>query len=114
MLQSRNLDFTSATLNLTGFMVLPDDERHDPGTLTFPLRTIAFGDVAHISIRNAEGNFAEYLTAGGQNDIVTDYWIPGQFVETGIYTFVAEARLKDGTCIFSYTLTQRLEGKPGV
>ena len=32
----------------------------------------------------------------GRNDILTDYWIPGPFVQTGVWTFEVEASLPEG------------------
>ena len=64
----------------------------------------------------------------GRNDILTDYWIPGPFVQTGVWTFEVEASLPEGekeggeggevregkgACLFALTLTQWLEGEGG-
>ncbi|RYP23412.1 hypothetical protein DL765_001117 [Monosporascus sp. GIB2] len=91
--------------------VLPDGRREGPKAYTVPLRTTAFADTAHISIRDATGAYVEHLTNNGRNDIVTDYWIPGMFLRTGTWTFEVVARLGDGTCLFALSLTQWLEGE---
>ena len=76
-----------------------------------PLRTTAFSDVAHLSIRNATGAYVEHLMSNGRNDILTDYFIPGMFLRTGTWTFEVVAELGDGTCLFAIALTQWLEGR---
>ncbi|RYO95298.1 hypothetical protein DL764_007717 [Monosporascus ibericus] len=102
----------NATLSFTLSVVFPDSERGERRTYTIPLRTRAFGDAAHLSIRDAEGAFVNYITSSGRNDIVTDFSIPSVFVQTGMWTFEVEARLGDGTCLFAMSLTQWLEGRP--
>ncbi|RYO79248.1 hypothetical protein DL766_003824 [Monosporascus sp. MC13-8B] len=102
----------NATLSFTLSVVFPDGERGERRTYTIPLRTRAFGDAAHLSIRDAEGAFVDYITSSGRNDIVTDFSIPSVFVQTGMWTFEVEARLGDGTCLFAMSLTQWLEGRP--
>lgn len=103
---------TNATLSFTLSVVLEDGEREDPRTYTIPLRTRAFGDAAHVSIRNSKGEIVDYVTSSDRNDIVTDFSIPGVFLKTGTWTFEVEARLEDGTCLFAMSLTQWLEGRP--
>lgn len=105
-------NLTDAALSFTLSVVLPDGEREQPSTYTVPLRTTAFGDKAHISIRGAEGAFVDHMASSGRNDIVTDFAIPGVFLKTGAWTFEVEARLGDGTCLFAVSLTQWLEGTP--
>ncbi|RYP65460.1 hypothetical protein DL770_008990 [Monosporascus sp. CRB-9-2] len=102
----------NATLSFTLSVVFPDGQHGDPRTYTIPLRTTAFGDAAHLSIRDADGAFVDYITSSGRNDIVTDFSIPSVFVKTGMWTFEVEARLGDGTCLFAMSLTQWLEGRP--
>ncbi|RYP80337.1 hypothetical protein DL769_002517 [Monosporascus sp. CRB-8-3] len=102
----------NATLSFTLSVVLKDGKRGDPRTYTIPLRTRAFGNAAHLSIRDAGGAFVDYVTSSGRNDIVTDFSIPSIFVKTGMWTFDVEARLGDGTCLFAMSLTQWLEGRP--
>jgi hypothetical protein len=102
-------DFATASLSITLSAVLPEGKRENPKTYTIPLRTTAFGDVAHLSIRNAAGAYVDYLSSSGYNDILTDALIPGMFVRTGTWTFEAVARLGDGTCLFAISLTQWLE-----
>lgn len=101
----------TATLGITLSAVLPDGKREGPKTYTVPLRTTAFADAAHLSIRDATGACVDHLTSSGRNDILVDYWIPGMFLQTGTWTFEVVARLGDGSCLFAISLTQWLEGR---
>jgi hypothetical protein len=76
-----------------------------------PLRTTAFGDAAHLSIRKARAAYVEHLTASAIHDIITDCSIPGIFLRTGLWKFEVVARLGDERCLFAVELTQWLEGK---
>ncbi|KAH8888098.1 hypothetical protein GQ53DRAFT_843817 [Thozetella sp. PMI_491] len=105
----RNDDLDTATLSISASAVFPDGECEEPRTYTVPLRTTAFADTAHLSIRDATGTHVDCLTASGNNDILTDYWIPGMFLRTGMWTFEVVAKLEDGTCLFAVSLTQWLE-----
>ena len=68
----------------------------------------------HLGIRNGTGDYTQHLTLEDRNDILTDYWLPGPFLETGNYTFEVVANLGGGKgCLFALTLTQWLEGRPG-
>jgi hypothetical protein len=104
-------NLATASLSITISVVLPDGECEDPKTYTVPLRTIAFGDAAHLSIRNAKGAYVDYLTSSGYNDILTDTLIPEMFLQAGTWTFDVLAELGDGTCLFAISLTQWLEGR---
>jgi len=77
---------------------------------TVPLRTTAFNNMAHLSIRDAEGKHVACLTGKGDNDILTDFMIPGMFVQPGTWTFGVESSLPDGRWLFSMQLTQWLNG----
>ncbi|SPN99081.1 uncharacterized protein DNG_02120 [Cephalotrichum gorgonifer] len=83
----------AATLSITLSALLSDGEIEKPKTYAVPLRTTAFRDNAHISIRDEEGNFVDGLTGKGNNDIVTDFWIPGMFLRTGRWTFEVVGRM---------------------
>lgn len=100
---------TTATLTITGSAILSNGKHEDEKSYTVPLRTTAFADTAHLSIRNATGAYVEYLSSSGRNDILIDYFIPGMFLRTGTWTFKVVAALGDGTCLFAIALTQRLE-----
>lgn len=89
--------------------VRPDGSSEGPQTYTVPLRTTAFNDVAHVSIRNARGAHVEYLT-GGRNDILADFQFPTMFVKRGTWTFDFVAKFADDNCLFAISLTQWLEG----
>lgn len=100
----------TATLTISLSAILSDGKHEDEKSYTVPLRTTAFADTAHLSIRNTTGAYVEYLSSNGPNDILTDYWIPGIFLRTGTWTFKAVAELEDGRCLFAITLTQWLKG----
>lgn len=51
----------------------------------------------------------EHLSSSDRGDIVTDYSIPGMFVQTAMWTFEMMANLKDGTLLLAISLTQWLE-----
>ncbi|KAM4066416.1 hypothetical protein HRG_000520 [Hirsutella rhossiliensis] len=103
-------DLGTAKLSITLSVVLPDGQHEDPKTYTVPLCTTAFGDAAHLSIRNATGAYVDHL-GGGTNDILVDCAIPSVFLQTGTWTFETVASLDDGTCLFAMSLTQWLEGR---
>lgn len=99
-----------ATLSITASAVLEKGEDIKPRTYTIPLHTAELAEGAHLGIRNATGVYVDHVALEGRNDILTDYWIPGLFVQTGIWTFQIEAVLgagegKTGTCLFALTLT---------
>ncbi|KAL9106464.1 MAG: hypothetical protein Q9227_008495 [Pyrenula ochraceoflavens] len=102
---------TTATITITGSAILPDGKHEDAKSYTVPLRTTAFADAAHLSIRDATGAYVDYLSSSGRNDILTDSVIPGMFLRTGTWTFEVVAKLDDGTCLFAISLTQYLEGR---
>jgi len=72
---------------------------------------MTFADTAHLSIRNATGAYVEHFDSSGRNDILSDFAIPGMFLQTGTWKFEVVARLGDGTCLFAISLTQWLEGR---
>jgi hypothetical protein len=102
---------TSATLTITSSAILSNGKHEDEKSYTVPLRTTAFADMAHLSIRNATGAYVEYLSSSGSNDILVDYFIPSMFLRTGTWTFKVVAELKDATCLFAIASTQWLEGR---
>ncbi|KAK3325222.1 hypothetical protein B0H66DRAFT_114538 [Apodospora peruviana] len=110
-------DVANATLSITLSAVLEEGNRkQEARTYTIPLRTAELAEEAHLGIRNATGAYVDYLTLKGRNDILTDNWIPGPFVETGTWTFEIVASLtkdKNEVCLFALTLTQWLEGDGG-
>ncbi|KAL9618330.1 MAG: hypothetical protein Q9160_006912 [Pyrenula sp. 1 TL-2023] len=101
----------TATLTITLSAVLSDGKQEDAKSYAVPLRTTAFGDVAHLSIRESMGTYVEHLSSSGRYDILTDSFIPGMFLRTGTWTFEVVAKLGDGTCLFAMSLTQWLEGR---
>ncbi|KAM7199198.1 hypothetical protein V8F33_004673 [Rhypophila sp. PSN 637] len=109
----------AATLNITISVTRPksdqedDKERGDTSSYTIPLQTAELADEAHLAIRDSQGRHVDSLTAPGtgRNDILTDYWIPGMFLETGKYKFEVVAELEDGRCLFAVWVEQWLEGR---
>ncbi|KAI0382386.1 hypothetical protein F5Y04DRAFT_45399 [Hypomontagnella monticulosa] len=106
----KDFGLTTASVSMTLSVVRGEAKVEGPKTYTIPLRTTAFGDKAHISIRDAKGAYVDCLSSSGRSDIVTDYSIPGMFVHTGTWTFETMTNLMDGTCLFTISLTQWLEG----
>ncbi|KAK0614591.1 hypothetical protein B0T14DRAFT_499828 [Immersiella caudata] len=118
--QKLNLELAhlaAATLTISSSAVLDDGAKLERSSVAIPFRTVELGEGAHIGIRNATGAYVDHLALEGQNEILTDYWIPGPFVKTGVWTFEVVASLggegKEGVCLFALSLTQRLEGTPG-
>ncbi|KAI1400671.1 hypothetical protein F4819DRAFT_487364 [Hypoxylon fuscum] len=70
---SEHLDdlLTTTTLSIT----LSEGKHEGPKTYTVPLRTTAFADVAHLSVRNATGAYVDHINSSGCNDILTNYTI---------------------------------------
>ncbi|KAF1836711.1 hypothetical protein BDW02DRAFT_566801 [Decorospora gaudefroyi] len=101
----------TATLTITSSAVLADGTHLAPQSYTVPFRTTAFADSAHISIRNRTGSYVEHFDGTGTNDILSDYWIPGMWLQTGMWTFEVVVKLGDGKCLFAISLTQWLEKK---
>ncbi|KAI0190357.1 hypothetical protein EV127DRAFT_365058 [Xylaria flabelliformis] len=104
-------DPANATLSITLSVILENGEHEEPVTYAVPFRTTAFGEHAHISIREIGGSYVDYLTYGGRYDVLADYEIPGMFVKAGTWTFDIVASLEDETCLFAFSLTQWLEGR---
>lgn len=107
----------AATVNITMSVTRPSDGDGKPGnespsSYTLPLRTAELADEAHLAIRDAKGKYVDSLTAPGtgRNDILTDYWIPGMFLEKGTWKFEIVAELEDGRCLFAISVEQWLEG----
>ena len=98
---------SKAKLRITGEAALDSGERQEARTYEIPLKTTSLGQNAHLTVRNAAG-VSDSLTLG-QNDILTDFWIPGMFLHTGLWTFRVEGVLEDGRRLFCMSLKQRLE-----
>jgi len=94
-------------LRITGEAALDSGESQEPRTYEIPLKTTSLGRNAHLSVRNTTG-ISDSLTPG-QNDILTDCWIPGMFLQTGLWSFQVEGVLEDGRHLFCMSLKQRLE-----
>lgn len=110
----------NSNLTVTVYGTQDDGEKLERYTwLIVRLRTsqTAHGEM-HLAIRDGGGKHLDYLTSG-MNDILIDGVFPSPFVgKNGTYTFEVTARLgdehdgQDGTCLFSISMTQWLEGEP--
>lgn len=69
---------------------------------------------AHITIREItgarKGGIVDCLTVTEDNDILVDLNVPSLWTETGTYTFEVTASMSDEQCLFSFSLTQWLDG----
>jgi hypothetical protein len=101
-------DLAHATISISVLDTCPDGETE---TVTRPLRTTAFDEMTHLTIRDSEGTTVKHLVAGGSNDVLIDTWIFGMFITTGRWTFEIAAELVDGRMLFAFTLTQFLKGE---
>jgi hypothetical protein len=90
---------------------LADGKIEKPQSYSAPFRTTPFGDLAHVSIRNATGAYVEHFDSNGRNDMLTDSLLPGLFINTGMWTFEVMVKLEDGRCLFAVSVTQWLERK---
>ncbi|KAL5357128.1 hypothetical protein BJX96DRAFT_143938 [Aspergillus floccosus] len=101
-----------ATLKVSASVVYPDGS-HDPETSTTgPLKTTAFNELAHLTIRNADGVQVDYIPSSGRGDILLDFQIPTMLLRSGLWTYKVDARAGDvnNSCLFAMKLTQWLEG----
>ena len=96
---------------------LESGEDLEPSTYGIPLATFAGlkADVAHLTVRYPEGKFGGPLQAG-VDEILTDYWLPGMFIKTGMWTFKIEAILPgmkghEDRYLFAFQGSQWLEGQ---
>lgn len=115
--QAKGIDdaaLANASISVTMSVTSPEGETDEPNTYTAPLRPIA-NMMGHLAIRNSLGVYVESLTLGKRDyrthDIITDLWIPGMFLETGMWRFEVVAKLEDESCLFALTVEQWLEGK---
>lgn len=105
-----------AKLRITSSAELATGEESSPITYTIPLATFSQYFIAHITIRYPDGEFGGPLRPG-VNEILTDYWFPGRFLEPGYWTFKIEAMLpaEEGTVeqryLFCMQTSQWLEGR---
>ena len=98
---------------MSGSVVFPDGTYEDPRSVTTPLKTTPFNDIAHLMIRDASGTQVDYLPSSGGSDILLDFVIFAMFLKSGTWTFGVDARLgdKNNTCLFAMSMTQWLEGR---
>ena len=101
-----------AKFRVTNSAELPSGEKLEPITNTIPLKTFAADDIAHFTVRFPGGKFGGPLQPG-VNEIVTDYWLPGMFVQTGMWTFKIEAILpgkgkEEDKYLFAFQMSQWL------
>lgn len=111
--KNRDLDdeaLKNATLTITLKPTYVDGTVDDARTYTVPLQTRAYNQYAHLAIRNEAGKYVQHLSKNGVQDIMADMVIMKQFLQTADWEFEIVAQLEDETCLFAFTLTQRLEG----
>jgi hypothetical protein len=104
-----------AKFQVTNSAELPSGEKLEPMTNTIPLRTFAADEIAHFTVRFPGSRFGGPLQPG-VNEIVTDYWLPGMFVKTGMWTFKIEAILpgkgmEEDRYLFAFQMSQWLGPK---
>jgi hypothetical protein len=100
----------SSSLRITSEAVLESGELLNPQTYTIPLVTRSFGNHAHLAVRDSNGVYGDPLKPG-QNDILTDCWLPGLFIRTGQWTFRVEGLLPDGRFLFCFEISQWIKGR---
>lgn len=104
----------NASISFTGSVTPPGGEPDESKAHTAPLRPFA-NMMGHLAVRNNSGVHVGSLSLGKQchrtHDIITDLWIPGMHLETGLWRFEIVAKLADDTCLFALTVVQWLEGK---
>jgi hypothetical protein len=98
---------------VSGSVVYADGSHDDEESVTGPLKTTAFNDLAHLTIRDARGVQVDYMPSSDRSDVLLDFQIPTMFLRSGMWTFKVDARLGDvdNTCLFAMALTQWLEGR---
>ncbi|KAH6715667.1 hypothetical protein BKA61DRAFT_733567 [Leptodontidium sp. MPI-SDFR-AT-0119] len=103
------------TLKISSSAIYPDGTSEPAQSITIPFKTTTFGDDAHLSLRDEEGELVKYLPGGGTVDVVLDCQIPGIFLKTGEWTFEVDARMGDegDSCLFAFRVVQWLEGEDG-
>jgi len=113
-----NLEDAKLTATISAEMA--SGEHLAPAAFTVPLATMSanLDGLAHFTIRYPDDKFGGPMQPG-VNEILTDYWLPGMFLETGMYTFKFEATLpgkgeERDRILFAFQMSQWLEGKPGM
>lgn len=98
---------------MSSSVVYTDGSHDDEESVTFPLKTIPFNDLAHLPIRDSCGIQVDYMPSSGRSDILVDFQFLTMFLRSGMWTFKVDARLGDidNTCLFAMSLTQWLEGR---
>lgn len=95
-LKSAHLSDENISITLSAVLEIKKGGEIKPRTFTFPLRTAELAEGARLAVRNATGAYVDHMALEGRNDILTDCWIPGPFVQTGTWTFAIEASLGGG------------------
>ncbi|OOQ86006.1 hypothetical protein PEBR_23491 [Penicillium brasilianum] len=98
----------NATLTVSGSVIYADGSHDDGKSVTVPLKTTAFNDLAHLTIRDARGVQVDYMPSSDRSDISLDFRIPIMWLRSGMWTTKVDARVGDvdNTCLFSMVLTQ--------
>ncbi|KAJ6073325.1 hypothetical protein N7467_011410 [Penicillium canescens] len=77
----------NATLTVSSSVVYADGSHDDEESVTFPLKTTPFNDLAHLTIRDSRGVQVDYMPSSGRSDILVDFQILTMFLRS-------EGRLK--------------------
>ncbi|KAL3435227.1 hypothetical protein BDV09DRAFT_185179 [Aspergillus tetrazonus] len=102
----------NATLKVSSSAVYADGSHEKEGSITWPLRTTPFNDLAHLVIRDARGVQVDYLPSSDRSELLLDFQLPTIWLRSGMWTFKVDARAgdADNTCLFAMSLTQWLDG----
>jgi hypothetical protein len=98
---------------VSGSVVYADGSHDDEESVTVPLKTTPFNDLAHLTIRDSRGVQVDYMPSSDRSDILLDFQIPTMFLKSGTWTFKVDARLgdADNRCLFAIALIQWLDGR---
>jgi hypothetical protein len=98
---------------VSGSVIYADGSHDDEESVTLPLKTMAFNDLARLTIRDARGVQVDYMPSSDRSDILLDFQIPTLWLRSGMWTFKVDARVGDvdNTCLFAMAMTQWLEGR---
>ncbi|KAH8747102.1 hypothetical protein BGZ57DRAFT_181977 [Hyaloscypha finlandica] len=111
-LESPDSGLVNATLKVSSSVIYPDGSSDPLRSYTIPFKSTAFNGLAHLAIRNENGQQVDYFPTTGSGDALLDFQIPYMFLRTGEWTFEVDARLgnESDTCLFAFRMVQWLEG----
>jgi hypothetical protein len=65
-------------------VVYADGSHDDEDSVTFPLQTTPFNDLARLTIRDSRGVQVDYMPSSGRSDILVDFQILTMFLRSGM------------------------------